>query len=75
MMTFLSDHEHKWTVGENNIYCTICSIDYFNPIKFEMTKEEVEYFLKNISQEYINHDNYYESMNLIRRMRKFLGEV
>jgi len=67
-MTFHSNFHHDDTV-------TIDDTLYHPSDLFLMTKEEVEYFLKNISQEYINHDNYYESMNLIRRMRKFLGEV
>lgn len=41
---------------------------------FKMTRQEVEYFVNNIQHEYLNKDTYYEAMNLIKRMRQFLGK-
>lgn len=54
------------------------SCDYLLGIesrKFMMTKQEVEYFLKNIEHEYISRENYYETSNLIKRMRDFVEQV
>ena len=40
--------------------------------KFEMTKEEVEYFVNNIQGEYLKQETYYEVSALIKRMEEFL---
>lgn len=39
---------------------------------FEMTHEEVEYFVDSISREYLSKDTYYLAINLVRRMREYL---
>lgn len=41
---------------------------------FEMTREEVKYFLDNIEHEYLGKDNYEKSIKLIKRMREFLDK-
>lgn len=39
---------------------------------FEMTRQEVIYFLENIKNEYLKKETYAESLSLIKRMEAFL---
>lgn len=41
---------------------------------FIMNREEVEYIVHNIQNEFLCRDTYYLAVRLIRRMREFLGE-
>lgn len=44
------------------------------PEEFRMTRKEVIYFLNSIKHEYLNKDTYYDTMNLIQRMRAYLKD-